>query len=799
MYQSGSGAAGARVWAEARAGNLERPRGAARLAAQRRSNWKPTGKAVRSRANVIFAKVAVPVPLGQAFTYALPPACESTRPGTRVVCELRQRRVLGVVLEVSSEPPGDIELDRIKIVQGVIDDEPALPEELLDFLLALSRYYLAPIGEVVRLALPAVERSLAELRGQQQLLEHTNVTQVGRLVQQARATGDSEAPKRLGRQTRKVLERLRCQGPALLSELSESFGNARSAVKRLEQLGLAVVERIALDKDPFVALRVERDVPPRLTEAQNVAVAALIRALDADVARPFLLQGVTASGKTEVYLNAVAHCLKLGGSAVVLVPEIALTPQLVARFRARLGEGIAVLHSGLSEVDRHAMWKRLRRGELRVAVGARSALFAPVDRLRLVCVDEEHDGSFKQEEGVRYNARDMALLRAHRAGAVCVLGSATPSVISEAAVRSGKLERLRLPDRARTNATLPSVQIVDLKRFGAGPTGERLLTVPLHRAIEHVLAQRQQAILFLNRRGFAPSIVCEGCGELVLCPDCSVALTLHRRGQERLICHYCGHNRPMVASCPACGSPSLSLEGTGTERIETHLAEAFPDARINRLDRDVAGGARSEPVLERMKQGKIDILVGTQMVTKGHDLPRVTLVGVLNADAALSMPDFRASERTFQLLVQVAGRAGRGTEPGTVIIQTRQPEHPAVTLAAAHDVDAFLAREMRDREELGYPPFSRLALVKFEGLDEAATRAEADRLATLARRSASREVTILGPAAAPLARLRSRFRFRFMLRSPALAALRVPLLAVLRTGADRKVRMVVDVDPMSML
>jgi len=457
------------------------------------------------------------------------------------------------------------------------------------------------------------------------------------------------------------------------------------------------------------------------------------------------------------------------------------------------------VHSGLSESDRHAMWKRLRSGELRVAVGARSALFAPVRRLGLVCVDEEHDGSFKQEEGVRYNARDMALLRAHRAGAVCVLGSATPSIMSEAAVRGGKLERLRLPDRARPSAALPSVQIVDLKRIGAGPTGERLLSLPLHRALEHVLGERQQAILFLNRRGFAPSVVCEACGELLSCPDCSVALTLHRRGRERLMCHYCGHNRAMPASCPKCGSPSFSLEGTGTERIETSLAEAFPEARVGRLDRDIAGGVRSEPVLERMRQGGIDILVGTQMVTKGHDLPRVTLVGVLNADAALSMPDFRASERTFQLLVQVAGRAGRGTDPGSVFVQTRQPDHPAITLAAAHDVDAFLEREMRDREELGYPPFSRLALVKLEGLDEAETRAEAERLAALARRSASREVTVVGPAPAPLARLRSRYRFRFMLRSAAIAALRQPLLAVLRAGAKRQVRLIVDVDPMSML
>ena len=477
-------------------------------------------------------------------------------------------------------------------------------------------------------------------------------------------------------------------------------------------------------------------MPPALTEPQARAVDAILAKLDARTPGGFLLDGVTASGKTEVYLRAVARVLERGGGAIVLVPEIALTPQLVQRFRARLGDTIAVLHSGLTDGERHAMWTALRSGALRVAVGARSALFAPVQDLALVCVDEEHDSSFKQEEGVRYHARDMSLLRAHRAGAVAVLGSATPSVASEQLVRAGKLERLRLPDRARRAAVLPKVEIVDLRRVGAGPAGDKLLSLPLHRALERTLAAREQTILFLNRRGFSPSVVCEECGHLLECPNCAVALTVHRSRGERVICHYCDYHSLLPTKCPECHTERLAQEGAGTERIESLLKAAFPEARIARLDRDVAAGLKSEGVLDRMRRREIDILVGTQMVTKGHDLPSVTLVGVLNADAALSIPDFQASERTFQLLVQVAGRAGRGDVPGHVIVQTRNPAHPAIAMAVSHDVAGFVEKELADRRELGYPPFSRIALVRIDATDERVARAEADRLAALGRRAA---------------------------------------------------------------
>jgi primosomal protein N' (replication factor Y) len=462
------------------------------------------------------------------------------------------------------------------------------------------------------------------------------------------------------------------------------------------------------------------------------------------------------------------------------------------------------------------MWSSLRQGRVRVAIGARSALFAPVPDLGLIIVDEEHDASFKQEEGVRYHARDMAILRAHRARAVAVLGSATPSLEAVMLAQRGRLEELKLPERAHREASLPAVTLVDIRRIGAGPTGSRLVSIPLHRALEATLAAGEQAILFLNRRGFAPSVVCDACGAVDTCQACSVALTYHRgrmRAPEseeevlrggRLRCHYCDYEGPLPEGCTACGAPALMLEGLGTERLEALVAEAFPAARIARLDRDVANATKSQAILDRMRAGEIDILVGTQMVTKGHDLPNVTLVGVVNADAALSLPDFRASERGFQLLVQVAGRAGRRDRPGRVLIQTRSPDHPAVAFAAKHDVEGFLERELMDRLEVGYPPFTRLGLVRVDAADEDLARSTAARIARDVKASPEvrmRRVVVLGPAAAPIARLRGRYRFRVLLRAEERGPLRAALsiAARHRDEADRRARVVIDVDPVAML
>jgi primosomal protein N' (replication factor Y) len=439
-----------------------------------------------------------------------------------------------------------------------------------------------------------------------------------------------------------------------------------------------------------------------------------------------------------------------------------------------------------------------------VAIGARSALFAPVQRLGLIIVDEEHDASFKQEEGVRYHARDMAILRAHRAGAVAVLGSATPSLETFMLVRTGKLGLLELPERAHAAAVLPTIELIDLKRMGPGPTGNPLISLPLHRAIEKTLLAKEQAILFLNRRGFAPSVLCDGCGAILRCKLCSVALTFHRTGGGKMLCHYCDFNCSLPGACSSCGRGRLVLEGLGTEKLEAAIAEGFPAARVARLDRDVARGAEAERILERMRRREIDLLVGTQMVTKGHDLPGVTLVGVINADAALSMPDYRAAERAFQLLVQVAGRAGRSDRPGTVLVQTRDPEHPAISLGARHDVSGFIEHELLDRRELGYPPFARLALLRFEDADEERVMKAAQEMATAANQTPSvrsGQVKVLGPAPAPLARLRGRFRYQLLLRSKDRRPLRACLLGLLplRDRLGARVRIVIDVDPVQMM
>jgi len=742
-----------------------------------------------------LASVAVPVPLGQSFTYSVTPAQAAVcRRGMRVQCELGRRQLIGVLLNVADREP-EIAVDKLKPLGKLIESEPALPEELLDFLIELSRYYLAPIGEVLRLALPAVERTQSSTEN----LFGTKTKMVGRLVQQVHRIEPCPSEVKNPKGQAALIHDALVAGPRLMRDLEKQFKSARAAVQRLQHQGFVRIVAATEVKNPFFAQPVPRDMPPVLTQAQGDAVTAISTALETAARQSFLLHGVTASGKTEVYLHVVQRCLEIGRGALVLVPEIALTPQLVGRFRARLGDAIAVVHSALSDGERHQMWKSLRSGQVRVAVGARSALFAPVMNLGLICVDEEHDSSFKQEEGVRYHARDMALWRAHRVGGVCVLGSATPSLTSEALAQRGLLEKLVLPARARQAAVLPTVEIIDLCRNKAGPTGDRLLTLPLVRALEKVLESQEQAILFLNRRGFSPSLLCDSCGSIVRCPDCSIALTVHRVGKPRVVCHMCDYQASIPQICPTCKGTELTEEGAGTERIEAALTQLFPSARVARLDRDVAAGAKSEAILDRMRRREIDILVGTQMVTKGHDLPDVTLVGVLDADAALSMPDYRAAERTFQLLVQVAGRAGRGEHPGHVVVQTRQPESPIIQCAMRHDVGAFLIYENELRRELDYPPYSRLALVRFEGLDENLVASEAKKIARIAQRAAGKGVKLSGPAPAPITRIRNRWRYRFLLKSADRQRLRDVLLAVKRAPVDRGVRVIIDVDPMNML
>ncbi len=747
---------------------------------------------------MLLADVALPVPVAHAFTYVVPESLKTrARVGARVVCVLRNRRKVGVLLSLrEGDPPRGT-----ATIAGVIDEEPAVPEDLLAFLLDLAAYYFAPVGEVVRLALPPMDRETARELADPSLFDRARGVGARR-VQWVRAVPSLEGQQPLRGRAVDIVTYLQAVGAEPIARLESRWIGARAVVKRLARHGLVAVEERDAPDDPLFAESIARDAPHGATDAQTAAITTITGAMADAGPKTFVLHGVTGSGKTEVYLRAIAAAREHGRGALMLVPEIALTPQLVARFRARFGDGVAVLHSALTPRERHGMWSRLRAGAVDVAIGARSALFAPVGRLALVIVDEEHDPSFKQEEGVRYHARDMAIWRAHRAGGVCVLGSATPSLESEQLARTGRAIKLRLPHRARAQP-MPHVEFVDLRRIGPGPTGDRRISMPLYRAIEDALRAREQVILFLNRRGFAPSIRCESCGIVATCDSCSVALTFHKRsGTVR--CHYCDFEAPLGTRCSSCRSEALALEGVGTEKLEETLSAAFPAARVARLDRDVAKGKAIEAILARVRAREVDILIGTQMVTKGHDLPNVTLVGVVNADAALGIPDFRAAERAFQQLVQVAGRAGRGDTRGRVIVQTWDPSHPAIALAGNHDVDAFLQRELADRRELGYPPLTRAALVRVDGLDESAAREACAKLARVAAATdpvRSGQVALQGPAPAPIARIRSRWRFRLMLRASERAALRVVLGAIdqARSGLDRSVRSSIDVDPVQLL
>ncbi|GBD26146.1 Primosomal protein N' [bacterium HR30] len=589
-------------------------------------------------------------------------------------------------------------------------------------------------------------------------------------------------------------------GFASLEELKANFPSATAKIRILEQVG--ILERVRLPAEPPPpSPDPKADPEVRLTGHQDDAVRQLIAGLSAGF-QPFLLYGVTGSGKTEVYLRAAKACVDAGRSVLVLVPEISLTHQLVSSLKARFGEAIAVLHSGLSARERWQCWERLASGTLRVAAGARSAVFAPVPNLGLIIVDEEHDSAYKQEEGLRYNARDVAVVRARLANCPIVLGSATPSLESYHNALQGRYRLLRLPERVDTRP-LPVVEVVDLR--GTNAQGRALpLSHTLYHALQANLANKQQSLLFLNRRGYARFLQCLQCGAVFSCPNCSVSLTYHQRNAA-LQCHHCGRTTPAPRYCPACEGTAVAAWSAGTEQVELTLRRLFPHARIARLDRDVARQpAALAEVLEQWSAGRYDFLVGTQMVTKGHHVPNVTLVGVILADLSRNFPDFRSGERTFQLLTQVAGRAGRGEKPGRVIVQTYRPDDPILQWAARHDYEGFAQYELAHRGELSYPPFSRLVLARIEAPQEQEAERIAAHFAQAARTLAGQGLDVLGPAPAPLLRLRGWYRWQVLLRSKHSALARKSAAGartIVREGLPRntRVRIILDVDPQSLL
>ncbi len=702
-------------------------------------------------------------------------------PLSKVAADPVAREVLGLAARFSSERGKAIRLSVLRKRLG--------PRFRASLLSRLERDGLVQVTEIAAAPGPRARSN------EYAILAGRDDTAVSR-------EGAAKSP-RLGARQRDALKALQEGGgklavPRLLERASADRSTLRSLVKR----GLVWIEAVEAPRQPhFMDLPADPAPPLRPTPDQQAAIAAIETLLHAGQYATCLLQGVTGSGKTEVYLKAIEAVVASGRKALYLVPEIGLTPILARRMRARFGEVLAVLHSRLSEGERHGEWRRIRDGKVEVVLGARSAVFAPVAGLGLIVVDEEHDASYKQEEYPRYNGRDLAIVRGKMAGAVVVLGSATPSMESYDRAMRGKYVLLGLPSRVGT-AGLPLVERVDMRREFKEVGREPIVSRRLLAALQDRIGRREQSLVLLNRRGFSTFVLCRACGEQVGCRRCSIAMTLHLR-DRRLRCHYCGESRGVPETCPACGGSHLHFGGTGTERLEQVLTAALPGARIERMDRDTVRGRGSvEGILSRVERGQIDILLGTQMIAKGHDFPNVTLVGVLAGDALLGLPDFRAAERTFQLLAQVAGRSGRGDLRGEVIVQAYDADHHAIRSACEHDLQGFAAKELAYRKALNYPPYSALAviLVKDRVFDRA--RAGAATVAALLRRRSPRSDQVLGPAPAPLERLRGEYRVQVLLKAASRRQRQAALGAMLEEldrGKTRVDRLVIDVDPMSTL
>ncbi len=726
------------------------------------------------------ASVAVTAPIDKLLDYAIPASLSSSvHIGTRVKVPLGRRMVWGFVLGVSTE-----EREGLKPIAEVPDDSPFFPPHLAAFYQRAAAYYHHPPGEVLRTALPA------GITGK--------VQRVG-VVHEKKYHALDAADQPKGARQQEILSWLRERKEAFGSEIGAVFPSPTPVLKRLVELGLVGEEEVERRRDPFFDLPVDADLRPSATEDQGQALAALQQALAAEEFAGFLLHGVTGSGKTEVYLKVIAAALEASRQALVLVPEIALTPQLVARFRARFKSGehsIAVLHSGLSEGERYDAWRAIARGEVHIVIGARSAVFAPLDRLGVIVVDEEHEASYKQAEGFRYNARDLALMRGQMEKAVVILGSATPSLVSYHRSREGFLQYLRLHHRV-LGRPLPEVELVDL----AGRSMEGSLSQEMLDALESNLQVGDQSLLLLNRRGFSPYLLCRECGATFHCPNCAITLTYYQ-SRRLMRCNYCDYAVTPPTVCPECGGGQIEPEGAGTERLEEELTASFPEARIARMDRDTMTRKGShQKLVSDMEQGRIDILVGTQMVAKGLDFPGVTLVGVVGADAILNLPDFRSAERAFSLLTQVAGRAGRGERPGRVLIQTYAPTHHALQHASRHDYDGFYLEEIEYRRALEYPPFGHLVNLVISGIEGEKVAEAAERFCDSLQACAGEEVEVLGPAPCPLFRLRGRTRYQILLKSVTRAPLHRLLsrLPALRSALPRTLKLTLDVDPLDML
>ncbi|MCP4644633.1 MAG: primosomal protein N' [bacterium] len=810
----------------------------------------------------LFAHIVLPVPVDHPFTYEIPvPLHERAVPGMRAVVPVQKRIETGFIVSVSDTS----EVDKTRALIDLPDDAPVFAPDLLELTQWMAEYYCCSWGEALQSAVPPgiairskmryvlqldqlttgrfsdrqraviaalhrtgsmTERQLAKAVGATALsntlraLVARNIVRAEALAMDAGVSARTETwaclvedgipaqedlaalQRRAPKQAAVYLDLLHGEPERLASLLYEKHKVTSATLRGLEEKGLIRREEREFFRIPELAAEGSASVKHELNDEQEAAYDAVTDAMAEERFQTFLLKGITGSGKTEVYLQAIERALELGRDAIILVPEISLTPQTVGRFKARFDTNIAVLHSGLGAGERYDEWRRAQRGEVRIVVGARSAVFAPLPNVGIIVVDEEHDTSYKQSESPRYRARDVAIMRAKMNKAVCVLGSATPSIESFHNSESGKSVRLELKRRA-TNALLPEVELVDMRVETREVGGKIMLSRRLEAEVMDRVAKGEQVLLLLNRRGFAPFVLCPQCGWVSECENCNVTMTYHASGAY-LQCHYCSDRREVPQVCDACFFNPLLFLGMGTQKIEDYLMRSFPECRVERMDADTTSGKGGHAkILGRLAAREIDILIGTQMIAKGHDYPAVTLVGVINADTGLSLPDFRAAESTFQLLTQVAGRAGRGDRPGKVIVQTYRPNHYAVMTAAEHDYEAFYEREVTERKHAGYPPFRRLANLLIEAEDPL----DAEKGMALLHRTVREQLEVLGfrglellgPAPATVRRVKRKYRWHLGILSRSARRINALCRAVREAYPEKRpprgVQLKVDLDP----
>ncbi len=795
-------------------------------------------------------QVAVPIPGDEYYSYKVPEHLkEGIKLGKRVLVPFRNRRSIGFIVG-TGDPPPDIKL---KNIIDIIDEEALFDEKRLEFLKWVSNYYIASLGIVLKAAHPGglgvslkrlitiTENGINALNAQRltsheslvlntihnsgeitsqkllNLVENTSNELLNSFKRRnliefsyelasdskiktekivVAGDGASLESKTLQRKHAKaeILEYVLTHRRVSLTDLKEIFGNVSSHLPWLEEKEFIKIEHQEISRNPFSKIKVSNEPPPKLNLDQEIVYKKISDAIQIQEFSPFLLHGVTGSGKTEVYLRAIGEMIKKGKEALVLVPEISLTPQLVKRFRSRFGDQVTVIHSALSDGERFDAWRMASRGEVKVVIGARSAIFAPLKNLGIIIVDEEHETSYKQEEAPAYNARDLSLVLGRMTGSVVVLGSATPSVETYSNALKNRYTYLSMPLRVE-DKSMPQIQVVDMKN----ESGD-IFSDALKQSIINNFEEKRQTILFLNRRGYSGLLICPSCGELLKCPNCTVSLTYHA-GDDSIRCHMCGLSEKSIPDCSKCGDHMRGL-GVGTQKVEEEIKRILPSATVARMDRDTVGGKNKLLKLYlRLERGEIDVLIGTQMVAKGHDLPGVTLVGVISADISLGIPDFRSGERTFQLLTQVAGRSGRGEHPGNALVQTFNPDHPSIKYATHQDSKGFLEEELKLREELKYPPFSRLVNIKFSGRFESETELVVKESDKLVRKMVSKlpmgALEIIGPSPCPIYKIRNRFRFQMLLKSTNAGIIhsfsKQFLAAVSKISSN--VRCSVDVDP----